>query len=415
MSEDRSVTATFKVREYNVSITTIGQGTYSGHGVYPYDTNVSLTATPATGYEFGYWLNYNSLGNPSIGLDNNLTANATLSVQGGHALVAVFTPLSYDINVNSTSGGKRSSRPATRPLSFRWQLLPFGHSQPRLQLFRLDGRRQLNRSSYFDQRQHRSLQTDSSRKFVLHRQFHRKPIFAYRGVWNGGGASASPSLPSLRNHSDLVPITATALHGYQFDEWTEANGSLGSLDNYTQLNATVDMSHRASDIKVTALFKPLEYPVNLTAGVGGQVTINPTSGPWKHFSVYPILATPAPGYSFAGWTGDANSTNSLTNGASDANNSLAIVGPVTLAANFALIDFNNSHRRIGKWKHNGKRIVHDQRYSSSHRHTEPRMAFHELVRRHFRLEFEFQRIVIHQPSATPAKRFRTSKLCPQQL
>ena len=68
MSEDRNVTATFKVREYNVSITTIGQGTYSGHGVYPYDTNASLTATPATGYEFGYWLNYNSLGNPPSGL-----------------------------------------------------------------------------------------------------------------------------------------------------------------------------------------------------------------------------------------------------------------------------------------------------------------------------------------------------------
>ena len=105
MSDDRNVPATFKVRAYNVAITTIGQGTYSGHGVYPYDSNVSLTATPGTGYQFGYWLNYNSLGNPSIGLDNNLTANATLNVQGGHALVAVFTPLSYDITVNSTAGG----------------------------------------------------------------------------------------------------------------------------------------------------------------------------------------------------------------------------------------------------------------------------------------------------------------------
>ena len=339
MSEDRNVTATFKVREYNVSITTIGQGTYSGHGVYPYDTNVSLTATPATGYEFGYWLNYNSLGNPSIGLDNNLTANATLNVQGGHALVAVFTPLSYDINVNSTSGGSAQvvQQPGPYPFDGNYSLSATANHG-------------YSFSGWTGDANSIALLTSNNANIAPFKLTHPGNLsftanftenqYLLTVEYGTGGASASPSLPSLRNHSDLVPITATALHGYQFDEWTEANGSLGSLDNYTQLNATVDMSHRASDIKVTALFKPLEYPVNLTAGVGGQVTINPTSGPWKHFSVYPILATPAPGYSFAGWTGDANSTNSLTNGTSDANNSLAIVGPVTLAANFALIDFN---------------------------------------------------------------------------
>jgi uncharacterized repeat protein (TIGR02543 family) len=336
MSNDRNVTATFKVREYNIAITTIGQGTYSGHGVYPYDSNVSLTATPGTGYQFGYWLNYNSLGNPTIGLDNNLTANATLNVQGGHALVAVFTPLSYDITVNSTAGGNGQvvqepgpypfdgnytlSASATYGYSFSgWTgdansiaLLPSTNST--LVPFLLTHPGNLSFTANFTENQ-----------------------YLLTVLFGTGGASASPSPPSLRNHSDSVPITATALHGYEFDRWEDANGS---LDNFTELNATVDMSHSGSDVTVKALFKPLEYAVNLTAGTGGQVTIDPTAGPWKHFSVYPLLATPATGYSFTGWTGDMNSTNSLTKGTADANNSLAIVGPVTLTANFALIDFN---------------------------------------------------------------------------
>jgi uncharacterized repeat protein (TIGR02543 family) len=336
MSDDRNVSATFKVREYNVAITTIGKGTYSGHGVYPYDTNVSLTATPDTGYQFGYWLNYNSLGNPSIGLDNNLTANATLNVQGGHALVAVFTPLNYNIAVTSTSGGSAQvvQQPGPYPFDGNYTLSAsanYGYSfsgwtgdansiallpstNNTLASFLLTHPGNLSFTANFTENQ-----------------------YLLTVLYGTGGASASPSPPSLRNHSDFVPITATALHGYEFDRWEDANGS---LDNFTQLNATVDMSHSASNVTVKALFKPLEYPVNLTAGVGGQVTIDPTAGPWKHFSVYPVLATPASGYSFLGWTGDTNSTNSLTKGTSDANNSLAIVGPVTLAANFALIDFN---------------------------------------------------------------------------
>ena len=319
-------------------------------------------------------------GNPSIGLDNNLTANATLKgVQGGHALVAVFTPLSYDINVNSTSGGKRSSRPATPgpyPFDGNYSLSATANHG-------------YSFSGWTGDANSIALLTSTNANIAPFKLTHPGNLsFTANFTENqylltveyGAEASASPSLQSNYNHSDLVPITATALHGYQFDEWTEANGSLGSLDNYTQLNATVDMSHRASDIKVTALFKPLEYPVNPDCRCRQAGNDQPNVRPMEALQRLSILATPAPSCSFAGWTGDANSTNSLTNGASDANNSLAIVGPVTLAANFALIliSLSSSHRRIGKWKHSRKRIVQNQRYSSSHRHTEPRMAFHEI-------------------------------------
>ena len=102
------------------------------------------------------------------------------------------------------------------------------------------------------------------------------------------------------------------------------------------------MSRNAANVTVKALFKPKQYNVSLTANNGGQVSITPSSGPWEHFKVYPLVATPDPGYQFTNWTGDAMSLNALTNGNSDANNSLAIVSPVSLSANFSLVDYNVS-------------------------------------------------------------------------
>lgn len=336
MTEDRNVTATFKVREYNVTITTVGTGTFSGVGVYPYDSNVSISATAGQGYEFSHWLNYDSLGNLTTGLDNNLTANTTLNVGGGHALVAVFNPLKYNITVNSTSGGSAQVVQQPGPYDFdgNYTLAAsanYGHSfsnwtgdsnsigllpsvNTSIVYFLLTHPGNLSYTANFTENQ-----------------------YLLTVLYGTGGASVSPATPANYKHSDLVPISATALHGYEFDQWEDVNGS---LVNYTQLNTDVNMSKNAADVTVRALFKAKQYDVNLTAGPGGQVTITPTTGPWEHFSVYPVLATPSTGYAFSGWTGDVNSTDSLTDGVSDANNSLAISGPVTLTANFALIDFN---------------------------------------------------------------------------
>ena len=102
------------------------------------------------------------------------------------------------------------------------------------------------------------------------------------------------------------------------------------------------MSRNAADVTVKALFKPKQYSVTLTANTGGQVSITPTIGPWEHFKVYPILATPDAGYQFSNWTGGLSSMNSLTGFNTDQNNSLAITGPLSLTANFSLVDYNVS-------------------------------------------------------------------------
>ena len=335
MSQDRNVTAYFRVKSYNVTITNIGKGTVSGSGVYLYGSDANISATAAPGYQFSHWLNYDSFSNLlTTGLDNNLSSSTTLTVQGGHALVAVFDPLPYNITLNSTTGGNATIVQAPGPFYFDSNYTL--SSSPEYGYSFDSWTSSTNSLSLL------SSTTSTTAIFTLNGDVSFTGNFSENQylltVLRGeGGASVSPSTPALYNHSSQVSITATPLEGYEFDKWEDVNGS---LLNFTDQNSTVDMSENAANVTVTALFKPKQYTVSLTANNGGQVSISPASGPWEHFKVYPLVATPDPGYQFTNWTGDANSLIALTNGSSDANNSLAIISPVSLSANFSLVDYN---------------------------------------------------------------------------
>ena len=336
MSEDRNVTAHFRVKSYNVTITKIGKGTVSGSGVYPHGSDANISATAATGYQFSHWLNYDSFNNLTSGLDNNLSSSTTLTIQGGHGLIAVFDPLPFNIAINSSTGGNATIVQAPGPFYF-------------------DNNYTLSASPEYGY-SFDSWTSSSNSLGLLSSTTSIQPTFTLNGdvsftgnfsenqylltvLTGSGGASVSPSTPTLYNHSSQVSITATPLEGYEFDKWEDVNGS---LLNFTDQNSTAIMSKNGANVTVKALFKPKQYNVSLTANNGGQVSITPSSGPWEHFKVYPLVATPDPGYQFTNWTGDAMSLNALTNGNSDANNSLAIVSPVSLSANFSLVDYNVS-------------------------------------------------------------------------
>ena len=94
MSEDRNVTAHFRVKSYNVTITKIGKGTVSGSGVYPHGSDANISATAATGYQFSHWLNYDSFNNlqPQVWITIYLPLRL-LPFKVWHGLVAVFDPL----------------------------------------------------------------------------------------------------------------------------------------------------------------------------------------------------------------------------------------------------------------------------------------------------------------------------------
>jgi uncharacterized repeat protein (TIGR02543 family) len=56
MIEERNVTAEFSVNSYQLNILNSVGGTTTGEGIYNYNSEVSITATPREGYEFRNWI-----------------------------------------------------------------------------------------------------------------------------------------------------------------------------------------------------------------------------------------------------------------------------------------------------------------------------------------------------------------------
>ncbi len=110
MDAAKTVTATFTLKKYTLTVNKTGTGTVTSTptGIncgttcskdYDHGTMVALTATPATGWSFSSW------GGACSGTTCNLTMDAAKSV------TATFTLNTYTLSVNKTGSGTVTSSP----------------------------------------------------------------------------------------------------------------------------------------------------------------------------------------------------------------------------------------------------------------------------------------------------------------
>ncbi|WP_051205365.1 InlB B-repeat-containing protein [Salinimicrobium xinjiangense] len=99
-----------------------------------------------------------------------------------------------------------------------------------------------------------------------------------------------------------VKLTATPAAGYEFSSWSgDATGSTNPL--------TVTMD---ADKNITANFTPIQFSLSLTAQ-NGTIAKDPNQQTYNSGSTVKLTASPAVGYQFSSWSGDASgSTNPLT-------------------------------------------------------------------------------------------------------
>lgn len=86
------------VNIYTVTVTANNPayGSVSGGGDYEESTQVTLTATPVTGYQFNYW----------ISNGDTLTQNPyTFTVDGNRSFVACFSPIMYTVSATTVGNG----------------------------------------------------------------------------------------------------------------------------------------------------------------------------------------------------------------------------------------------------------------------------------------------------------------------
>ena len=115
-----------------------------------------------------------------------------------------------------------------------------------------------------------------------------------------GSGTVNPASGTF-NAGTMQTLTATPATGYTFTGWSgDATGTTNPL--------SVTMT---ANKNITATFTINKYTLATT--VVGSGTLSPASGSFNYNTVQTLTATPATGYTFTGWSGDATgSTNPLS-------------------------------------------------------------------------------------------------------
>jgi uncharacterized repeat protein (TIGR02543 family) len=130
--------------------------------------------------------------------------------------------------------------------------------------------------------------------------------------------------------TEEIVITATPAEGYEFVNWT---GDTDDVDDVDAATTTVTMP--SIDVSITANFSMIEYQLTIVADPVEGGTIS-GDGAYNFEDNASITATPAEGYEFVGWSGDAGYIDDVTLA------SATVTMPsddVSITANFSMIEY----------------------------------------------------------------------------
>lgn len=258
------------VQNHNLSVSAGSGGSVSGGGSYQQGSFPTILASPNTGYAFTSWT-----GN---GVTNPLSASTTVNMSQARTVSANFSPLSYSLTVNSSSGGS-----ATGSGTYYYGNTPSITASPSVghAFLSWSGSGVTNPSSAST-----TVSMTGTRTVTANFQ----PLTYDLNLTAGSGGSVTGS--GNFTHGQTPIITATAGTGYVFSFW-----SGDGVVNPASASTTVNMTQARS---VSASFLPATYALSLTAGTGGNVG---GAGVYSHGSTPTITATPNTGYSFSSWSG----------------------------------------------------------------------------------------------------------------
>ena len=281
-----SFTALFTAESYAINISA-AHGSISGAatGSYTYGTELTLTATAATGYHFAGWA------------DGDTLATRAYTVAGTASLTALFEPNSYNITLVAGENGKvRGAESGAFNYDTKLTLSAIADNGYKF-LRWSDGETKASRS-------YTVVADDTLTAYFTERaaEVYTISVVAQNGTVTGAGTFVE---------NEETTLTAIANEGYLFAGWSD-----GVEDSARVVKATANMTF-------TALFNAITYNVTLVAGTGGQIT-GAESGDYTLGTELVLRAKAATGYKFIGWSdGEAASSRRYT-----------VVADDTLKANF---------------------------------------------------------------------------------
>src|SRR5207249_7492766 len=114
----------------------------------------------------------------------------------------------------------------------------------------------------------------------------------------GSGTVAKSPNQASYNYGTVVQLTATPSTGWHFVAWSgDAGGSANPL------SVTMD-----GNKNITATFAINTYTLSVTTAGSGTVAKSPDQPTYNHGTVVQLTASPAAGWHFVSWSGDASGT-----------------------------------------------------------------------------------------------------------
>ncbi|MDD3721461.1 MAG: ice-binding family protein [Lutibacter sp.] len=290
LTADRTLVANYVANQFTVIVSSnpaLG-GVTAGGGVFNQGATVTVTAVPNAGYTFDNWtdngievstsVNYQFI----LAADRTLVANYSLIPASQFAVIVSSNPILGGV----TAGGGLFDQGTTVTVT----AVP-------------------NAGYTFDNWTDNGIEVSTSANYQFLLTTDRTLVANYSLIpasqfavnlssspVEGGSTNGSGSFDAGTN----VTVTATANTGYTFVNWTLAGVEVSTNANYTfALNANTTL---------VANFVIKTYTLQVTS-VNGTVAINPIQATYNHGATVVLTPTPATGYEFTSWSGDATGTN----------------------------------------------------------------------------------------------------------
>jgi Divergent InlB B-repeat domain len=279
MNGPRTVTATFTINSYTLSVSVTGSGSVDKNPdqpTYTHGTNVTLTATPAAGYNFAGWMG------DATGMTNPLVVPMT----SNKMITAMFAVDSYTLTVNLVGNGSVTRDPNLSSYPFDTDVVLTAVPSSGWHFVQWSG-------DLTGATNPQTLNMDDNKTVTATFAIN---TYALDVTIVGSGSGAKSPNQALYDHGTVVQLTATPSSGWSFTAWSgDATGSTNPV------NVTMD-GPRA----VTATFTANTYALSVSVVGNGSVVKNPNLAEYGHGTVVTLTANAATGWGFSGWSGDAS-------------------------------------------------------------------------------------------------------------
>ena len=267
-----------------LSVNPADAGTTSGGGTFATGTEVTVSASPAAGYQFVNWT--------ESGVQVSATASYTFTIEADRALVANFSLLQYSITVSSSpeEGGSVTGG-GTYDHGEQVTITASPSAGYSFVNWTEDGSVISTNATY-------TFTVNSNRSFQANYSQNTYTVSVSNNPSSGGTATGGGNYA----HGSQATITASPSTGYAFVNWTEGGSVVSTNASYT-FTVNSNRSFQANYSQNTYTVSVSNSPSSGGTATGG--------GTFAHGAQATITASPAAGYAFVNWTegGSIISTN----------------------------------------------------------------------------------------------------------